>query len=167
MKKPTVGEGLIAGVIGGLVGTYAMGWASKAWTEAQKTFGESGSGSESNDEPATVKAAEIVSQSLRDRGLAKDEKDAAGQMVHYAMGATTGAIYGVSSSLLPITTIGQGVPFGLAVFAIADEMLVPLAGLSEPPGEIPAEVHARGLVAHLVYGFVTDVTRRIVLVLID
>ena len=54
-------------------------------------------------------------------------------MVHYAFGAFTGAFYGALSELEPGAAGGAGVPFGAAVWLIADEMGVPLAGFAGAP----------------------------------
>jgi len=53
-----------------------------------------------------------------------------------------------------------GVPFGVAVWIVADEIGVPLSGLSKAPMEHPLEDHVSALTAHLVYGATTEVVRR-------
>lgn len=44
----------------------------------------------------------------------------------------------------------------LCPILIEDEIANPLLGSAAPPGRYPWTAHARGLVAHLVYGLVTD-----------
>lgn len=168
MAKHSLLKGLFAGLVGGIAGTYAMSWAQKGWMLLEEQAGEGPSKDTGPDEePATVEAADDVSEAVRDRGLTDTEKEAAGQVMHYGMGATSGAIYGATTAVFPIASIGLGLPFGAVLFAIADEVIVPALGYSDPPGEVAPEVHARGLVAHLVYGLVTDLTRRAVLEVID
>jgi hypothetical protein len=53
---------------------------------------------------------------------------------------------------------GRGTLYGLALFLIQDEFINSLVGFSGRPEEYPWQVHARGLVGHLVYGVVADVT---------
>jgi len=53
-------------------------------------------------------------------------------------------------------------PFGAAVWAIADEGIVPAAGLSKSPTEYPLSIHAYALASHLVYGLTTELVRRTV-----
>jgi hypothetical protein len=42
------------------------------------------------------------------------------------------------------------------LFLVQDEAVNAATGLSARPGQYPWQAHARGLVAHLVYGLVTD-----------
>ena len=62
---------------------------------------------------------------------------------------------------MPLSGNGFGLPFGAAVWAIADETLVPLFGLSKPPIAYPLSKHLYSLAAHLVYGATTEATRRL------
>jgi uncharacterized membrane protein YagU involved in acid resistance len=55
----------------------------------------------------------------------------------------------------------------VAVWLAADEITVPLLGLSGPPWESPPSVHARALGAHLVYGCATEGARRLLRRLLD
>jgi hypothetical protein len=50
---------------------------------------------------------------------------------------------------------GRGLLYGLGLFLILDEA-VNAAGLAADPRRYPWQAHARGLVAHLVLGVVTD-----------
>ncbi|MFN2452708.1 MAG: DUF1440 domain-containing protein [Pyrinomonadaceae bacterium] len=74
-----------------------------------------------------------------------------------AMGATSGAIYGVTAELVPVVTVGAGIPFGAAVWLIADDAAVPALGLSKSPTEYPLSTHAYALASHFVYGLTTDI----------
>lgn len=154
-------KGLAAGVIGGLVAAWTM---SQFQNLLSKMSEESRGQSESsgNDEPATVKVAEAISEGALGHELTKSEKPLAGEAVHYAMGATSGAIYGVMSELAPSVTIGAGIPFGTAVWLIADDVLVPALGLSKSPTKYPLSTHAYALTSHFVYGLTTDLVRRLV-----
>lgn len=79
--------------------------------------------------------------------------------MHYAFGGSVGAIYGATAVRNPDVTAWGGVPFGAAVWLIADEMGVPLTGLSKPPTEYPLKDHASALAAHLIYGATTESVR--------
>ena len=57
------------------------------------------------------------------RELSKDEKDIGGAVAHYVFGATTGALYGVGAELFPGVAAGVGLPFGVAVWLMADEIV--------------------------------------------
>ena len=78
------------------------------------------------------------------------------------MGATSGAVYGMAVEIRPKVTTGAELPFGAAVWLVADEVAVPAFGLSKPPWKIPLSTHAKALVSHFVYGLTTDAVRRVV-----
>ncbi|MCA1594417.1 MAG: DUF1440 domain-containing protein [Acidobacteria bacterium] len=78
------------------------------------------------------------------------------------MGATSGALYGALAEAIPEVKAGVGVPFGAAVWLIADEGIVPAAGLSKSPTEYPLSIHAYAFASHLVFGLTTELVRRIV-----
>jgi uncharacterized membrane protein YagU involved in acid resistance len=72
-----------------------------------------------------------------DQPLTKKENHLAGVGVHYAFGATSGALYGAVAELAPLTKIAQGTGFGLGVWFAGVEVAIPLLGLSEPPWRYP------------------------------
>ncbi len=76
---------------------------------------------------------------------ATGEKDVAGSVFHYGVGAAAGALYGALAATEPKVTRGGGVPFGAAVFLTAGE-----------PG-IPR------LATHLVYGLTLETVRRLLM----
>ena len=86
-------------------------------------------------------------------------KQIAGEFVHLAFGAFNGAIYGAAVEVEPRLRAGAGVPFGLAVWALADEGIVPALGLSRPPRESSAGLHAYSFMSHVIYGVTTEVVR--------
>ena len=171
--QPDVLKGLAAGMIGGLVASWVMEEFQYAWTEVSKSMQEKGSNesssannqeqsqnSEEEQEPATVKAAEAVSEKIFGHQLAKDEKKLAGNAVHYATGGASGAVYGAAAELIPEVTAGAGIPFGTAVWLIVDEGAVPLLQLSKAPTAYPVATHVYALASHFVYGITTEVVRR-------
>jgi hypothetical protein len=78
--------------------------------------------------------------------------------MHYLFGATMGAIYGAYAEHRHPDASGAG--FGMTVWLAADELAMPLLGLSGSTLQRPLEMHLQALVAHLVYGTVTEATRR-------
>lgn len=52
-----------------------------------------------------------------------------------------------------------GVPFGLIVWALADEGVVRALGLSRGPRRLPVHVLAYGVVSHVVFGVTTEAVR--------
>lgn len=108
--------------------------------------------------PATIQAAEAAAGAIG-KGLSDDpEKQAlVGKLVHYAYGTAWGAVFALAARALgrraPVAT---GLAFGAALWAVSDELLVPLLRFSRPPTRYPASTHAKGLASHLVYGVATD-----------
>jgi putative membrane protein len=159
-------KGLVAGVAGGLAASFVMEkfqavWATMAKNYEKKTD-KAAHRSRKEKEPATIRAASSISEGLFRHKLTKYEKRVAGPAVHYAMGATSGAIYGVAAEVFPPVTTGSGAPFGAAVWLIADDMTLPAIGLAKWPTKYPASTHLYALASHVVYGLVTEAVRRAV-----
>ncbi len=161
MKKTNaddVAKGAIAGLIGGLVASFVM---SEFQTLLRKLAEKEKKAKKKKEaEPANVKTAEAISENVFDHKLKKSEKEPAGEAVHYAMGAASGLIYGIASEIAPASTVGLGLPFGAAVWLVADDIVVPALGLAKPATEYPLSTHAYALSSHLVYGLTTDLVRR-------
>lgn len=160
-----IGKGLLAGLAGGIAGSLAMSFFQRQIPQSAfaELLGESesdGSSGGGSDEPATVRAAEGISETVLDHELEDDEKEWAGPAVHYGVGAVGGASYGVIAEEWSPVTAGAGLPFGMAFWLGSDEVAVPAVGLSGPPWEHPLSVHVYSLASHLVYGFTTEITRR-------
>jgi putative membrane protein len=111
---------------------------------------------------ATERLANAVSVAVSGHELTEREKDVGGVGFHYAMGATSGALYGALAEIVPQAKAGAGLPFGAAVWLIADEGIIPAVGLSKSPAEYPLSIHAYSFASHLVYGLTTELVRRAV-----
>lgn len=74
-----------------------------------------------------------------------------------------GALYGGLAHVWPVVATGAGVPFGAAVWLIADELALPALGLAERPQAYPVSTHAEMLAAHVVFGLATHATTQQVL----
>ena len=165
MSQRSVWKGIVAGAAGGLAGTIVMGGFQKALSSAEEQL-QSGNGSqeqhEQASEPATVKAAHAISESIRGRPVTEKHKRQAGQAVHFAFGTATGMLYGWLAEEFPPTQFGYGTLFGGALWAAADEVAVPTLGLSGAPWQYPTRIHANAFAAHLVYGITTSAVTRAV-----
>ena len=165
----------IAGAIAGVAGALAM-------NQFQRVATRFGGGREARDatiglprtgrgpqpaqaignasDDATVRAANaalgMVGQELTDPRA----KRVAGEFVHLAFGAINGALYAVAAELEPRVTAAAGAPFGVSVWALADEGLVPALGLSRGPREASAGLLTYGLISHFVYGLTTECVRK-------
>lgn len=104
--------------------------------------------------PADVAVEKAVDAAGVELPLGK--RRALGKAVHYSIGMAPGAAYGALRERHPGIATGRGAMFGLGLFLLHDEFLNSVLGLSAKPREYPWQAHARGLVAHLVYGVALD-----------
>jgi putative membrane protein len=154
-------RGALAGAIAGLVGAYAMERFQALWSETAKSARPKEIASAAKDEPTTVKAAERLTETVFHEELPDELKPVAGEVVHFGMGALSGAIYGALAEVLPVLRAGNGLLFGAVLWWVADNTAVPAIGLSRRPSAYPPSTHAYALSSHLVYGFVTETVRRV------
>lgn len=179
-RECNVWKGLAAGVVGGLVASWTMNQFQALWSKLaegeERSHGAQSmqqghpkqgigreldeEGKDNADDDAAERLANAISVGISGRELTESEKDVAGVVFHYAMGATSGALYGAVAEALPEVTVGAGLPFGAAVWAIADEGIVPAVGLSKSPMEYPLSIHAYAFSSHLVFGLTTELVRR-------
>ena len=142
------------GAAGGLAASLVMDGFQAGWSAVQTRLQPQANNDDGSSESSTEKAADAVTTAATGKPVPDEERKLAGQAVHYGFGALLGALYGAASTAFPATRTGFGLPFGAAVWAVADELLVPAAGLSEPPTEVPASEQAYALASHLVFGAV-------------
>lgn len=172
--KTSTWNGVIAGAVAGIAGALAM-------NQFQRLAARAGGGREAPDatvgiprtgrgpqpaqaignasDDATAKVANAITSTvgmpLEDPGT----KRVAGEFVHLAFAALNGALYGAAVEMNPRLRAGSGVPFGLAVWALADEGIVPALGLSRSPRETSAGLHAYSFASHMIYGATTELVR--------
>jgi putative membrane protein len=167
-ENHALARNVVAGTIGGLVASWTMEYFQRALGRlSEEMGGTSGGGGQQHrmpqSEPATHKAADAIAETITGEGVPREYKPTAGSLVHYAFGGAVGAIYGAAAARTPDVTAWAGLPFGATVWLIADEMGVPLAGLSHAPTEYPLSSHVSALATHLVYGATTECVRRTML----
>ncbi|HVY91986.1 MAG TPA: DUF1440 domain-containing protein [Bryobacteraceae bacterium] len=156
--------GAAAGAAGGLAAAWAMNQFQAVWAAAEKKMRPpSPEEIVGKGEPATVRAAAGISETVFGRELTESEKKWAGSVVHYAFGGLLGAFYGAMASAAPVAMAGAGTGYGSAVWLLADEIGVPMTGLSAGPIRTPPLKHLKAWASHLVYGLVTEGTRRAIL----
>ena len=103
-------------------------------------------------------AAQALAGYVLGRRLTREELRVAAPLVHYLFGAAVAAIYGAYAERRQADS--SGAAFGTTVWLAADEIAMPLLGLSDSTARRPLEMHLQALAAHLVYGSATEVTRR-------
>src|SRR5690606_29902824 len=98
-----------AGLLGGLAASWVMSrfQAAVPADTFKELLGEPTDDDGSDEsEPATVKAAEAVSEGFLGHRLSEDEKAWAGPAMHYAHGSLSAALYGALAEHQPIVTRG-------------------------------------------------------------
>jgi len=174
-ENGNVWKGLVAGLAAGLVASWTMNQFQAAWTRiaegmqkphgAQSMQPADGSKQEqqsdtAEQDDATVETAKAISEKVFGHELQESEKKPAGAAVHYAFGTLSGGLYGALAEVTPQVTTAAGVPFGAAFWLLADEVAVPLLGLSKGQTEYPPSTHAYALASHVVYGVTAEMSRR-------
>jgi hypothetical protein len=154
--------GTVAGAAGGVAAAFVMNQFQAVWEKAEKKLNPRSSKDQSGDD-ATVRTAAGISKTVFRHELTQNEKKWAGPAVHYAFGGLVGALYGAMASTNRMAVAGGGTGYGSAVWLLADEIGVPAAGLSGPPTKTRPLKHLQAWASHLVYGLVTEGTRRAIL----
>jgi hypothetical protein len=162
-------KGMLAGFVGGLAGTYAMSEFQGMWSRAvdgreprsaagrhdARDWQERNEGRNANELAAQTVAVHTVG-----RELSGEELKVGAATMHYAFGSTISAMYGGLAETTPDVTAVAGLAYGSTVWAAADEVAMPLLGLSRRDQEYPLEAHLQSFAAHLVFGLTTELVRR-------
>ncbi len=148
---------LIKGAVAGAVGVWALDQITwYMWDrEDPAALAQERTARPGGLDPAHVmanEAAHAMGKQLHPR-----QPNPAGIATHYALGILPAALYGAFlRGRMHDLGSARGLAYGLALFALEDELANPLLGTSGPPGDYPWQAHVRGLVGHLTYGAVTD-----------
>ena len=160
----------VAGAIGGIAGTLAMNYAQRAWTVAVDGRAPTSAADEHDardwqerdeHQNANELAAQAVAMATVQRRLTPSELPIAARLVHFAFGAAVGAAYGVAVGDDDSAHPRTGVLLGVTLWILADEIAMPMIGLSRPTIERPLEMHLQSFAAHVVYGVTTERVRHL------
>ena len=156
MTKPSSAD-LFAGALAGLAGGLAASFAVERFEKLRSAIAP---GDDRDvEDPPNVKVAEMAARAASGHGLSNSAKQSGGAAVHYGLGAMLGIAYGIAAELNPRVTAGFGTAFGAAAALALEETLVPAAGITDPPWEIPLDKHVAGMTSHLLFGLVTESVR--------
>lgn len=142
----------LIGVGAGLAASFVMDRFQDA---AAPAFGMEGG----DDDPATVKAADTLSEAVEGRPVTQKHRALAGSAMHYALGAAIGGGYALAVRQWPRLAEGYGAPVGMATMLLLDDLLVPAAGWGPWP-KAEAGSNLYGLSSHLMFGVSLDAARR-------
>jgi uncharacterized membrane protein YagU involved in acid resistance len=156
---------MLAGTLAGLAASFVM----TRFHVALNGRGITGSEEPQSNKPvegrddAAMKSADVAAQAATGRALTRYEKtEIGGPAAHYVLGAAAGAVYGAVRELnreSPESPLANGGRFGTSLWVIADQLGLPLSGLSPwPLTAYPATTNLQHLVSHLVYGWTTALT---------
>lgn len=113
--------------------------------------------------PPLIRAAESAA-SVAGTSLPPDKKKPAAKVVHYGYGMLWGVAFALGARYVEERfrryPLAAGLAFGATLWALSDEVLVPLFHFSHPPTRYPASTHAKGFAVHLVYGAATEASWR-------
>jgi hypothetical protein len=176
-REAPASSNLVAGALAGVAGTVAMSLFEIAWTSLASPSRQSrrlqhaGGGlrhpaqaePRSHEKPLSTSEylIETVSQKL-DRDPSQRQRELLGSAFHYAFGATAGTVYSALAPRHPGLTAARGTLYGLLVWLVADELLVPAVRIADPPWRTPLRLHLYSIGAHLAYGLGLDTTRRLI-----
>jgi len=153
VPPPTdLAKGALAGAIAGVAAAGVMGYAMKRMDKRRARKG--------GGEDPKLAVANAVVEPLTGEEVPETQKKLAGQVVHYATGAVTGALYGMAAEATPAATWGWGLPFGAAVWAALPAATLPALDLAPPVTQQPPKAVARNLGMHLLFGAVAETVRR-------
>jgi putative membrane protein len=105
---------------------------------------------------ATSRIADVIVQRLLDYRLKKTGGRAGAMIVHYAVGTATGASYAILARRFPEVRKFCGVPFGVAVWLIADELVMPALGTTRKLRDYSRQAQINALGEHIVYAITVD-----------
>jgi hypothetical protein len=112
------------------------------------------------DEDAAVRVGTLAYQAATGEEPGRATRLWLGSAAHYGFGATGGACYALFAPRVPAVRTGFGTLYGTAVWALADEGVVPALGLSRSPRELPPGVHLYALCSHWIYGATLEAVTR-------
>lgn len=155
MKRLTPLEALVGGAIAGIVGALAQ----DLFFIATRRIAPSAPGDrfdpperEQKDEQATETVARRFVEQLAQRGPI-EHRALGARLVHYGFGAAWGSLYGiVAASNRRRDPLASGCKFGVLVWSLADNVVLPAFKLSAWPTRYPLRNHAYAVLAHLAYG---------------
>jgi len=168
MPKPNPLEGFALGLVGANLGLLAMtlyqDYAAKPIFDASPEADKDPSGSldsisavgkqHKEGESSTAAVGRMVHERITgEEPKTDDAAKAMSYAVHWGFGMLMGGLYGaLRSGKGSASDLGVGLAYGTGLWALGDELAVPILGLQEGPTKSPKTMHANRLVSHLLYG---------------
>ncbi len=166
MKKQSRCSAAVAGLLGGVAGAWAMDQFTRAWQQLvpdSKHISFSPLPYSRQEWDSTSRTAAVAGRYLLGRELSGKEREIGAQVVHFAVGAAGGAVYGMFIGRGSFHPLISGLAFGTALWLFGEEIAMPLLGINNPPQGYSLADHANSLGEHLVYGISTAAVARLLL----
>jgi uncharacterized membrane protein YagU involved in acid resistance len=100
-------------------------------------------------------AAQAVADVVIDRPLTCAELSIAARVLHFGFGAAVGAVHGVFAEQTAVRR-QSGLRLDATLWLAADEIAMPMLGVSESTVRRPLEMHLQSFTAHLVYVVIAE-----------
>jgi len=144
-----------AGLVAGFVGAVAQNVffaATRKLAPNPRADGFEPVEEQQRSELPTQTVARRLIEGLMRRGPL-EHTAGAGQLVHHAFGSAWGSAYGLLAGTWPRGAgLKRGLEFGLLVWLVSDDVLLPALELSAWPHHYPVKNHLYAIAAHGVYG---------------
>jgi Protein of unknown function (DUF1440) len=162
-RKRSLSRNLVAGGIAGLAGAFAMSGFTRLWDALiSKADDPSKHLPYSQQEwDATTRIAEAAARRLRRHRLNHREKCTGACVVHYMVGATTGIAYALLGRRFPQVRRSSGVLFGIALWLLADELIMPTMRATRKLRDYSVLAQANALGEHIAYAVTADALLRL------
>jgi putative membrane protein len=166
--KRKLARAALVGTVAGLAGAWTMSRFAGLWGKfalkqnphpVQAMPGKLVMNASPQEWDSTLMVAERIGENLLSHGLTRKQRALAATAVHYAMGASVGAVYGMASEMMPRLRAGSGVVFGIALWATGVEILLPTIGVTRKLNDYSLSMQAHSAGEHMVYGLTTELVR--------
>ena len=168
-SQPSLWKGAVAGLAGGLVGTWVKSQVEPLLQDLGETWfppthaEKEQPGADVQGHPDRMPPSKLAQAATDEVGvtLGRDEKLRAQEAIHWAFGTSAGVAYGILAEYTD-AEVGYGVPASAVLFGATHASSLPALGLQADPDDLPEAWWVWELGSHLVYGLTVDLVRRAV-----
>ena len=154
----------MAGLAGGLAGGWTMSQFSRAWNKTLPSLRNNTIGGcclySPQEWDSISRSAGWIAAPFVSRKLSSRETRIGSAIVHYAVGGAAGALYATAVHWIPRVTKLRGVGFGIVLWLVGDEIVMPAFGLTATARNYSLRMRANALGEHLVYAFTVNLVYR-------
>ncbi len=148
-SDPDYTRGLIAGLIGGLVGVGVKMLVDRSLPTDQPK----------QEHDARVDVVQAI-ENFTGTDLTNSQEETAQTVVDLAVGIAIGGVYGVIAEAAPNVQAPGGVPFGAGLWTASHKIALPLLGLAPSTLRGNAERQLGQFAGHIAYGATVEIVRR-------